>query len=74
MQKVKKDGESQKCSDSLNMPWHPGLAATKGIAKELLPVYDRPVIEHIVRAAIAAGITESILVTSAASPRHSGVI
>ena len=74
MQKVKNDGESQKCRDSLNMSLHPVLAATKGITKELLPVYDRPVIEHIVREAIAAGITESILATSATSPRHSRVI
>ncbi len=31
--------------------------------KELLPVYDRPIIEHVVKEAIAAGITEIILVT-----------
>jgi len=39
------------------------LPATKAIPKELLPVYDRPVIEHVVKEAIAAGITEIILVT-----------
>jgi UTP--glucose-1-phosphate uridylyltransferase len=39
------------------------LPATKAIPKELLPVYDRPIIEHVVKEAIAAGITEIILVT-----------
>jgi UTP--glucose-1-phosphate uridylyltransferase len=39
------------------------LAATKAIPKELLPVYGRPIIEHVVKEAIVAGITEIILVT-----------
>jgi UTP--glucose-1-phosphate uridylyltransferase len=39
------------------------LPATKAIPKELLPVYDRPIIEHVVQEAIAAGVTEIILVT-----------
>ncbi|MDA9282300.1 UTP--glucose-1-phosphate uridylyltransferase [Pseudomonadales bacterium] len=39
------------------------LPATKAIPKELLPVYDRPIIEHVVKEAIAAGITDIILVT-----------
>jgi UTP--glucose-1-phosphate uridylyltransferase len=39
------------------------LPATKAIPKELLLVYDRPIIEHVVKEAIAAGITEIILVT-----------
>jgi len=39
------------------------LPATKAIPKELLPVYDRPIIEHVVNEAIAAGISEIILVT-----------
>ena len=39
------------------------LPAAKGILKELLPVYDRPIIEHVVKEAIASGITEIILVT-----------
>lgn len=39
------------------------LPATKAMPKELLPVYDRPIIEHVVKEAIAAGITEIILVT-----------
>jgi len=39
------------------------LPATKAIPKELLPVYDRPIIEHVVMEAIAAGISEIILVT-----------
>lgn len=39
------------------------LPATKAIPKELLPVYDRPIIEHVIKEAIAGGITEIILVT-----------
>jgi len=39
------------------------LPATKAIPKELLPVYDRPIIEHVVQEAVAGGITEIILVT-----------
>jgi len=39
------------------------LPATKAIPKELLPVYDRPIIEHVVKEAIAGGIVEIILVT-----------
>jgi UTP--glucose-1-phosphate uridylyltransferase len=39
------------------------LPATKAIPNELLPVYDRPVIEHVVKETIAAGITGIILVT-----------
>ena len=39
------------------------LPATKAIPKELLPVYDQPIIEHVVQEAIAGGITEIILVT-----------
>lgn len=39
------------------------LPATKAIPKELLPVYDRPIIEYVVNEAIAGGITEIILVT-----------
>jgi UTP--glucose-1-phosphate uridylyltransferase len=39
------------------------LPATKAIPKELLPVYDRPIIEQVVKEAVAAGITEIILVT-----------
>ena len=39
------------------------LPATKAIPKELLPVFDRPIIEHVVREAISWGITEIIFVT-----------
>lgn len=39
------------------------LPATKAIPKELLPVYDRPVIQWVVEEAIAAGIEEIIFVT-----------
>ena len=39
------------------------LPATKAIPKELLPILDRPVIEHVVKEAIEGGITEIIFVT-----------
>jgi UTP--glucose-1-phosphate uridylyltransferase len=39
------------------------LPATKAIPKELLPVYDRPIIEHVVEEAIAGGVNEIIFVT-----------
>jgi len=39
------------------------LPATKAIPKELLPIYDRPIIEHVVKEAISAGICEIIFVT-----------
>lgn len=39
------------------------LPATKAIPKELLTVYDRPIIEHVVQEAIAGGIAEIIFVT-----------
>ena len=39
------------------------LPATKAIPKELLPVYDRPIIEHVVNEAIDGGIDEIIFVT-----------
>lgn len=39
------------------------LPATKAIPKELLPVFDRPIIEHVVKEAISGGITEIIFVT-----------
>ena len=39
------------------------LPATKAIPKELLTIYDRPIIEYVVKEAIAGGITEIILVT-----------
>lgn len=41
------------------------LPATKAIPKELLPVYDRPIIEHVVQEAISGGIEEIIFVTRA---------
>ena len=37
------------------------LPATKAIPKELLPVYDRPIIEHVVMEVVAGGTTEIIL-------------
>ena len=39
------------------------LPATKAISKELLPIYDRPIIEHVVKEAIDGGICEIITVT-----------
>ena len=39
------------------------LPATKAIPKEMLPVVDKPLIQYVVKEAIAAGIKEIILVT-----------
>lgn len=39
------------------------LPASKAIPKEMLPVVDKPVIQHVVEEAVAAGFTEIILVT-----------
>lgn len=39
------------------------LPATKAIPKELLPIYDRPIIEHVVKEAIDCGIREIIFIT-----------
>ncbi|MDC0551180.1 UTP--glucose-1-phosphate uridylyltransferase [Amylibacter sp.] len=39
------------------------LPATKAIPKELLTIYDRPIIQYVVEEAIAGGITEIILIT-----------
>ena len=39
------------------------LPATKAIPKELLPIYDRPLIEHVVKEAISGGVREIIFVT-----------
>jgi UTP--glucose-1-phosphate uridylyltransferase len=39
------------------------LPATKAIPKEMLPVLDKPLIQHVVQEAIAAGMTEIVLVT-----------
>lgn len=39
------------------------LPATKAIPKEMLPVVDKPLIQHVVEEAAAAGITEIVLVT-----------
>ncbi|WP_298441882.1 UTP--glucose-1-phosphate uridylyltransferase GalU [uncultured Ferrimonas sp.] len=39
------------------------LPATKVIPKEMLPVVDKPLIQHVVAEAIAAGIREIVLVT-----------
>lgn len=39
------------------------LPATKAIPKEMLPVVDKPLIQHVIEEAAAAGITEIVLVT-----------
>ncbi len=39
------------------------LPATKAIPKEMLPVVDKPLIQHVVDEAVAAGIREIVLVT-----------
>lgn len=39
------------------------LPATKSIPKEMLPVFDKPLIQYIVEEAVAAGIEEIVLVT-----------
>ena len=41
------------------------LPATKAIPKEMLPVVDKPLIQYVVNEAIAAGISEIVLVTHA---------
>jgi UTP--glucose-1-phosphate uridylyltransferase len=40
------------------------LPQTKSVPKEMLPIVDRPVIQYIVEEAVAAGITEIIMVTA----------
>jgi UTP--glucose-1-phosphate uridylyltransferase len=42
------------------------LPATKAVPKEMLPLYDRPVIEYIVEEARASGLDKTVIVTSAA--------
>lgn len=39
------------------------LPASKAIAKEMLPVVDKPVIQHVIEEAAAAGLTDIILVS-----------
>lgn len=42
------------------------LPVTKAMPKEMLPIIDKPVIQYVVEEAVAAGITDVILVTGAA--------
>jgi UTP--glucose-1-phosphate uridylyltransferase len=42
------------------------LPATKAVPKEMLPLYDRPVIQYIVEEARASGLDRIVIVTSAA--------
>jgi UTP--glucose-1-phosphate uridylyltransferase len=44
------------------------LPATKVVPKELLPVVDRPALQYVVEEAVAAGLSEVLLVTSANKP------
>ena len=39
------------------------LPATKNVPKEMLPVFNKPVIQHVVEEARAAGITDVVFVT-----------
>ena len=39
------------------------LPATKAIPKELLPIYDKPIIQYVVEEALEAGIDEIIFIT-----------
>jgi len=39
------------------------LPATKAIPKEMLPLVDRPAIQHVVEEAVAAGLEQIIMVT-----------
>ena len=40
------------------------LPATKNVPKEMLPVFNKPVIQHVVEEARAAGITDVVFVTN----------
>ena len=40
------------------------LPASKAVPKEMLPLLDRPIIQHIVEEAAAAGITQLVVVVS----------
>src|SRR5215208_4432384 len=44
------------------------LPAAKAVAKELLPVLDRPAIQYVVEEAAAGGISDVLLVTSKQKP------
>jgi len=39
------------------------LPATKAVPKEMLPLLDRPILQHVVEEAVSSGITDVILVT-----------
>ncbi|MFR7854371.1 MAG: UTP--glucose-1-phosphate uridylyltransferase, partial [Acutalibacteraceae bacterium] len=46
------------------------LPASKAVPKEMLPIVDKPAIQYIVEEAVAAGITDILIITS----RGKGVI
>ena len=46
------------------------LPATKSMPKEMLPIVDKPTIQYIVEEAVAAGITDILIVTN----RGNGII
>ena len=39
------------------------LPASKAVPKELLPIFDRPLIQHVLEEAVLSGIKEIILIT-----------
>jgi len=41
------------------------LTATKAMPKEMLPIVDKPIIQYVVEEAVASGITDIIVITSA---------
>jgi UTP--glucose-1-phosphate uridylyltransferase len=41
------------------------LPATKSMPKEMLPIVDKPIIQYVVEEAVASGITDIIIITSA---------
>lgn len=41
------------------------LPATKAMPKEMLPIVDKPIIQYVVEEAVASGITDIIIITSA---------
>ena len=47
------------------------LPASKNIPKEMLPVYNKPVVQYVVEEAIRAGVEDVIFVTISATSRTS---
>src|ERR1017187_6538720 len=49
---------------SLGGPRHQAAAATKTIPKGMLPIIDKPVVQYIVEEAVAAGLSDVLMITS----------